>query len=185
MTTEGRVGVRHLLFDLDDTLYTDSSGLFIEVGDRIRRWTAEALGVSLEEAQDLRREYYKAYGTTMAGLLRHHPEVDIDAYLEYVHDVDVSRYLAINSHEGVVWYNKERMDSLIWWLLAVAMLEIAYDDYTTRGDQEPEESPETVMTRVLRAYDCYERWRNAHASAGFRVDRLLELLDEPNVEADS
>ncbi len=86
--------IQYLLFDLDDTLYTNASGLFLEVGKRIERWTAEALGVGLEEARALRRVYYNTYGTTMAGLVREHPEVAIDAYLDYVHDVDVTRYLS-------------------------------------------------------------------------------------------
>ena len=85
--------VRIVFFDLDDTLYTNSSGLFVEVGQRIESWTAQALGISLEEARALRHRYYMTYGTTMAGLLREHPHVDIDSYLTYVHDVDVSQYL--------------------------------------------------------------------------------------------
>ena len=88
--------VRRVLFDLDDTLYTNSSGLFREVGRRIETWTAQALGLSMEDAKALRRHYYTAYGTTMAGLVREHPEVDIDVYLDYVHDVDVAHYLAPN-----------------------------------------------------------------------------------------
>jgi putative hydrolase of the HAD superfamily len=92
--------IRHVLFDLDETLYTDTTGLFVEVGERIERWTAQALGVSREEAQRLRRVYYQAYGTMMAGLLRDHPDVDIDDYLDYVHDVDVSRYLKPNRELG-------------------------------------------------------------------------------------
>ncbi len=87
------VTIRHLLFDLDETLYTDTSGLFLEVGDRIEGWTAQALGISHEEARRLRRLYYERYGTTMAGLLHDHPELDIDDYLDYVHAVDVSQYL--------------------------------------------------------------------------------------------
>lgn len=85
--------IHYLLFDLDDTLYTNASGLFQEVGERIEHWTAETLGIGLKEAQKLRRVYYKTYGTTMAGLVQEHPEVDIDGYLDYVHDVDVSQYL--------------------------------------------------------------------------------------------
>jgi len=86
--------IRYLLFDLDDTLYTNASGLFNEVGGRIERWTAAALGLDLAEAKSLRRRYYEQYGTTMAGLRNEHPEVDIDAYLDDVHAVDVSRYLS-------------------------------------------------------------------------------------------
>jgi putative hydrolase of the HAD superfamily len=85
--------VHYLLFDLDDTLYTDASGLFLEVRERIVAWVSQALDISPEEAGALRDQYYHAYGTTMGGLLKHYPHVDIDAYLEAVHQVDVSRYL--------------------------------------------------------------------------------------------
>jgi putative hydrolase of the HAD superfamily len=93
MMSSQAIAIRHLLFDLDETLYTDTTGLFLEVGDRIEGWTARELGVSREKAQQLRREYYQAYGTTMAGLRHEHPQVDVDDFLNYVHDVDVSRYL--------------------------------------------------------------------------------------------
>ncbi len=88
--------LRYLLFDLDGTLYTGASGLFAEVGRRIDVWIARALDIPLVEAQALRARYFHAYGTTMAGLLRHHPEVDIDDYLEYVHEIRVERYLTPN-----------------------------------------------------------------------------------------
>jgi putative hydrolase of the HAD superfamily len=88
--------IRYLLFDLDDTLYTNRSGLFVEVGQRIEHWTAQALDISREDAQRLRRRYYEAYGTTMAGLLNEYPGVDIDAYLDYVHDLDITPYLDPN-----------------------------------------------------------------------------------------
>ena len=85
--------VQYLLFDLDGTLYTDETGLFAEVGSRIEGWVAEKLNLSLDAAKQLRHDYYIRYGTTMAGLLHDHPDLDIDAYLDYVHDVDVSQYL--------------------------------------------------------------------------------------------
>ncbi len=88
------LNIQYILFDLDDTLYDYSSGLFEEVRARIEAWMVQTLQLSLEEVQALRREYLKAYGTTLAGLIRHHPEADRDAYLDAVHQVDVSRYLA-------------------------------------------------------------------------------------------
>lgn len=86
--------IKYLLFDLDDTLYTNASGLFREVGERIEAWLAQTLGLSQAEAQTLRRQYYQTYGTTMAGLLQEHPEIDIEHYLHYVHTIDVSPYLS-------------------------------------------------------------------------------------------
>ncbi len=85
--------IQYLLFDLDDTLYSNASKMFDVVGQRIEAWTSQTLGITLEEARALRREYFRAYGTTLVGLRRHHPEADIDDYLDYVHAIDVTRYL--------------------------------------------------------------------------------------------
>ncbi len=89
--------IQYILFDLDDTLYSYSSGLFKEVGARIEAWVCQKLALTPEEAKALRREYFEAYGTTMMGLRHHHPELDIDDYLDYVHEVDVSAYLTPRS----------------------------------------------------------------------------------------
>lgn len=88
--------MRYVLFDLDDTLYTNDTGLFKELGTRLVYWVSQQLHISPEESAVLRREYFQAYGTMMRGLLLHHPEVSVDAYLDYVHDIDVSRYIAPN-----------------------------------------------------------------------------------------
>jgi putative hydrolase of the HAD superfamily len=88
--------IGHILFDLDQTLYTDDTGLFAEVGARIEYWTMHNLGLLLEETKVLRRHYFVTYGTMMRGLLLHHPEVSVDDYLNYVHDIDVSRYIVPN-----------------------------------------------------------------------------------------
>ncbi len=87
------MGLRYLLFDLDETLYTDTSGLFQEVGARIEAWLARTLHLSPEEARALRRRHFQTYGSTMMGLLHEHPGVDIEDYLEAVHRVPVEQYL--------------------------------------------------------------------------------------------
>ncbi len=86
--------IEYILFDLDDTLYAGASPLFEEVRRNIQHWLHRRLDISLEAASDLSHEYYTAYGTTMNGLLRHHPHVDIDDYLAAVHRVDVAQYLS-------------------------------------------------------------------------------------------
>lgn len=88
--------MNYIFFDLDQTLYTNDTGLFAEVGARIEHWTAQNLGLSSAEAQALRRHYFVTYGTMMRGLLLHHPEVSVDDYLDYVHAIDVSRYITLN-----------------------------------------------------------------------------------------
>jgi putative hydrolase of the HAD superfamily len=88
--------MNHIFFDLDQTLYTDETGLFAEVGARLEHWVAQHLSLSPDAAKALRRHYFVTYGTMMRGLLLHHPEANVDEYLNYVHDIDVSRYIAPN-----------------------------------------------------------------------------------------
>jgi len=52
----------------------------------------EVVGIPAEHVDSLRRDYWQAYGVTLQGLIRHHG-VDPEAYLHYVHDVDVSAQL--------------------------------------------------------------------------------------------
>lgn len=81
-----------IFFDLDDTLYPASSGLWAAIRERITRYMHERLGIPLEEVHTLREQLYRAYGTTLRGLEAHYP-IDTLDYLAYVHDVPVKDYL--------------------------------------------------------------------------------------------
>jgi putative hydrolase of the HAD superfamily len=81
-----------IFFDLDDTLYQSSTGLWEVIRSRMGRYMAERLGLSEDEIPKLRRSYYETYGTTLRGLQKHH-QVDPRNYLEFVHDIPVETYL--------------------------------------------------------------------------------------------
>lgn len=81
-----------ILFDLDNTLYSAGQELFCLMDHRINRYMIEVAGIPPEEVDDLRRSYWKRYGVTMQGLMRHHG-VDPEDYLSYVHDIDVGGIL--------------------------------------------------------------------------------------------
>ena len=84
-----------ILFDLDDTLYPASLGLFRLVAERIRTFIAQALDLAEDEARELQRAYWRRYGTSLYGLMQEHA-VDPEPFLEFVHDVPVERYLTPN-----------------------------------------------------------------------------------------
>jgi putative hydrolase of the HAD superfamily len=81
-----------IFFDLDDTLYQSSSGLWEVIRSRMSKYMAERLGLPAEKIPSLRRSYYETYGTTLRGLQKHH-QVDPNDYLAYVHDIPVETYL--------------------------------------------------------------------------------------------
>ncbi len=81
--------IENWVFDLDNTLYPAKHNLFDQVDQRMTDFIANALDVDALEARHLQKLYLKDYGTTLAGLMQHH-NMQPDAFLEFVHDVDVS-----------------------------------------------------------------------------------------------
>jgi len=85
--------MKAVLFDLDNTLYPAERDLFSLIDVRINRYMEEIVAIDSEEVDGLRRRYWKDYGATLQGLIRHHG-IDPEDYLDYVHAVDVSSRLS-------------------------------------------------------------------------------------------
>jgi putative hydrolase of the HAD superfamily len=81
-----------LFFDLDDTLYTKTSGLWPAIRDRIGLYMVERMGVPADRASEERKLFYETYGTTLRGLQLHY-QVDSEDFLAYVHDLPLERYI--------------------------------------------------------------------------------------------
>ena len=81
-----------IFFDLDDTLYPASSGLWKLIKDRMNLFMHDQLGIAWDEIPLLRERYFREYGTTLRGLQTKY-QVDIDSYLSFVHDIPLDKYL--------------------------------------------------------------------------------------------
>lgn len=77
------------IFDLDNTLYPADCNLFSQVDQRMGEFIARYLGVPFEYARHLQKTYYRQFGTTLSGLMQVH-KMDPKAFLDYVHDIDLS-----------------------------------------------------------------------------------------------
>lgn len=82
-------GIRDWVFDLDNTLYSAGSRLFDQVDQRMGAFIADHFGIAAAEARVLQKRYFRTYGTTLRGLMLHH-DMAPEAYLDYVHDIDLS-----------------------------------------------------------------------------------------------
>ena len=87
--------LRWILFDLDNTLYPKSLGIFEQVVERIRNYMEVRMGFDKDLARRLRQEYVQKYGSTLRGLMIHY-NLNPEEYLEYVHDVGVEEKLVPN-----------------------------------------------------------------------------------------
>lgn len=79
--------VGYWVFDLDNTLYAPNVRLFDQIDQRMTAYIMQNLGVDQGQASRLRYEYWREYGTTLAGLMRLHG-VDPVPYMTWVHDID-------------------------------------------------------------------------------------------------
>jgi putative hydrolase of the HAD superfamily len=98
-----------IFFDLDDTLYASSNGLWEAIRERMNQYMADRLNLPREEVFKLRRHYYETYGTTLRGLQIHY-QVDADDYLQYVHDLPLEQYLEpdLELHKIILSLPQER-----------------------------------------------------------------------------
>lgn len=77
------------LFDLDNTLHDTSHAIFPLIDRGMTEAVAETLAVDEATANRLRAEYWRRYGATVIGLVRHHG-VDADAFLHRSHNFEVA-----------------------------------------------------------------------------------------------
>lgn len=84
-----------IFFDLDDTLYPSSSGLWLKIKERIGIYMQERLNIPAGEMQSLRRKYFEQYGTTLRGLQANY-NIDVPDFLAYVHDLPLREYIQPN-----------------------------------------------------------------------------------------
>ncbi len=92
----GDMKIQTIFFDLDDTLYPASTGIWPAIAERINRFLSHALDLDPAAVDQLRQLYYERYGTTLRGLQTHH-EIDTDAFLSFVHDLPLERSLQPNA----------------------------------------------------------------------------------------
>jgi putative hydrolase of the HAD superfamily len=109
--------IRTILFDLDDTLYPRKAGIMEQIRLLMLRYLRTRLNLSPKEADALRRQYFHTYGTTMRGLQINY-RIDVNEFLDYVHDIplhqhlqpnpDLDRVLASLPQEKVIFTNASR-----------------------------------------------------------------------------
>lgn len=77
--------IRHLLLDLDNTLYPASGGMDEGITRRMLEFVAQFLDIPFEKARQLRSEGLPPYGTTLEWLKKEHNLLDEDMYFDFVH----------------------------------------------------------------------------------------------------
>jgi hypothetical protein len=83
----------------------------------------------------------------------------------WLQNSEAQAFLGLNRYQGILWFNQESFEELVWWLLTLAAVEISAGRET--GDQ-------AVAEEIVAWYDVIRRLRRAQEASGYRVERLLE-----------
>jgi putative hydrolase of the HAD superfamily len=78
------------VFDLDNTLYPAASHVFDQISRRMTAFIADHFDIAPDAALARQKDYFRRYGTTMRGLMTEHG-MEPGPFLDYVHDIDVSK----------------------------------------------------------------------------------------------
>lgn len=81
-------GIDCWIFDLDNTLYPPTLGLFDQIDQRMGAYISQLVACDAAEARSIQKRYFHEHGTTLAGLMRHHG-VAAEHFLSFVHDIDL------------------------------------------------------------------------------------------------
>lgn len=84
-----------IFFDLDDTLYPASTGLWQAIKERMNIYMRDRMGFDPAEIPQIREKYFLQYGTTLRGLQANH-DIDVQDFLAFVHDLPLSDYILPN-----------------------------------------------------------------------------------------
>ncbi|MBA4383781.1 MAG: pyrimidine 5'-nucleotidase [Anaerolinea sp.] len=82
-----------IFFDLDDTLYLPTSGIWEAIGDRMVQYMVSKLDIPQISAPNERERLFHTHGTTMRGLVAEYHINEAD-FLEFVHDIPIDQYLS-------------------------------------------------------------------------------------------
>jgi glycosidase len=85
---------------------------------------------------------------------------------ELLGDSEMQQLLGVNRYQGVLWFNKQSFERLLWWLLLLAAIMLEAD---------PARTQEEAAEELAACHATLRRLRAAAAESGYQVEKLLEV----------
>jgi glycosidase len=84
-------------------------------------------------------------------------------------DNEIQKFIQANQHDGVLWFNKESFEELLFWLMLVAVVEIG---------SAPLHSPTEVVKEIERSHEIIQRIQEAEEKSNYQVEKLLMAVKQ-------
>ncbi|MGB4323257.1 MAG: hypothetical protein WBJ23_07945, partial [Anaerolineaceae bacterium] len=91
-----------------------------------------------------------------------------DLLEKWLQDEQFKEYLELNEYNQVFWFNKEKFETMLWYMHIAAILRYASDPSISSVEQ---------VEAILRAEPISDALQKAFAQSEFRLDKLQEALD--------
>jgi hypothetical protein len=90
----------------------------------------------------------------------------------WLKDDEVQQFLQVNRYPptpvgGVLWFNKEAFEQLLWWMLLLAVIAVSADPLRPTHEIAPE---------IVTCYNVVRQLHRAEEESGYQVEALLELV---------
>jgi len=82
---------------------------------------------------------------------------------------EILDFLQVNRFEDILWYNREALSDLLWWMAVSALLYCEMNPSCSRND---------AVEVLLGSYDVLKAFLKADQKAEFQLEKLLEKLKE-------
>jgi len=78
---------------------------------------------------------------------------------------DIQQFLKVNRYQEELWFNKERFESIVWWMFAIALIDIGSDTKISTN----------VMVEKLISLNLVRKLlMGKMEKSEFRFDKLIE-----------
>lgn len=105
---------------------------------------------------------------TLVGLSGWHEKFEIGQFEKWLKNLlsrqDIQLFLNVNRYQSHLWFNKERFESLSWWLFAIAIIGIGSD---------PKASTITMVEKLLVLQQVRQLLMEKMNKSEFRFDKLI------------
>ena len=93
-----------------------------------------------------------------------------------LHDKTVQTFIGMNTHNEIIWFNKESFEELLWWLFLISVIEIIA---AQKPDElQPGKLSSTASARIKKSYLVIESLLNAEEQSGYQIEKLTSYLKQ-------
>jgi hypothetical protein len=85
----------------------------------------------------------------------------------WLRDGEIQRYLGVNRYQGILWFQKETFENLLWWFYCSAVIDMI------TSEEEDQADPSSVAKEIVACHDLIAQLLQAEQLSGYQIEKLL------------